>query len=526
MSTFSIQISNQAKVATVTTDNIYIIAKGQKPEETDGQEYFLNFEDSSGIGSFSDRPTVSIDYMQYAKPLSSFKKIDDETYEITVPLIRSCRIFMSINAKLYFILTTDPNTGMVTINEPSMTDPSYPNASILYDKFEMTHLSGEAAFINTTAVDCFGLPLQLSEPEVGKGPLGFIKKRSKVISTLSKSLTGDWTKLYMPNENGSPVIRVLSPAQANTGDYTFPTDYLDSYIDFVWWFYSQPNNNLKIDCSEVKTYINGGGNIFTGTSDGTKFTFTNGVVANDVIVVKPSTMDIWACDGNLDTPNNTIRSVVNKNLAACLNRGLLPSDNVDAITKEWYNTTEVLNSYYQNNAKFASESANTFNHGTYNADKKYYNLYSAALHDDTITAGGLYAFAYDDVGGKDSTLSDAAATYAKVTLNDLSGTTIPNPAPVKDTYKSLFGIPTSDSNDNPQKYNAAYYDNTGAKKTISAGTIYTLPNTFKLNYGKPEEEKDYNININARSYDGLAIGLSMNPDFNKDADVYMGLPPV
>lgn len=531
--TFTIRIINSANNSSVTNDDIYITAKGQDPSETSGQEYFLSFTKNASTGSvlgnFVKPTTINTDYKSLSQKLSFFQQIDTNTFAFDLPQIRSCRVFISINAKLFFILTAGDN-GVVTINEPSLTDPAYPNTTTLNDKFELTNLpSDSSAYVNTTAVDCFGLALKLQEPQAADpSPLGFIVKRTAVITELESQLTGDWSDLIVKSADQKTTLRVLSPAQAITGDHDFNSTYLDDYIDFVWWYYAQSGNSLKIDCSEVSADIKGlSSYIFEGTVTGDSFNFSNNGslavdTAQNMTVTKPTTRNVWACDGNLDTPDKTIRAVISKNLAASLNRGIIPAI-VDTINDGFYTNSGVADQFYKNNAKMMDQGINTHNYPTVSSSgKSYFNLYASVLHESKLTTGGLYAFAYDDVGGQDSTLSDDNASYVEVYINDLSGTTIPVVSDKVDTSKVLFGFPTGD----PVTDTLSYYNAKGDKIKASIGTVYTdITSPFKIEYGSTSI-KEYTLDLDARSYDGLAVGLTLGFDFNGQTVTYIGLPPV
>jgi hypothetical protein len=380
------------------------------------------------------------------------------------------------------------STRPFTVSDPNLGSSSDPNFYKIYDKFESTYLpytTGDAnernpLFINITSVDSLSLPLALEltgVPAGGKpGPVGYLKSRSDIFSGLEAGLkdgvTMEWEKLIQELD-GVP-LRAIAPnkglkaigADGNDpctqagSDPCFDRDYFKDYLEGVWNHYNHAvpanvANTITINANEILspadldagktlkykgsvtagdctkepeptpscgrylddrshqiTSINGAFCFIRDPLDGTTY---NPAQPDSIPVALPSTDDMISGAGALCPPNKSARSIIARDFNALLNRGLLP------IAGSTY-----IDDGDKTATGFWKTQADNFYTNWPQGQKPNYNVYAEILH-DFLSTGGVYAFAFDDVGGEDSTLVDESADSAIVTIQDLSGTTIPNP---------------------------------------------------------------------------------------------------
>lgn len=391
----------------------------------------------------------------------------------------------------------------LSISSPSISSNQDPNFYMLYDKFETSYLHDTAQlavnplYIDLTSVDFVSLPLSLSLEIPGQtaSSVGYLGSRGNLFSTLAASLndgvTQNWQAL-LQSYQGTP-LRVIAPNDAIQSPYLFDAGYFSPYIASVWSSYAQtdakgkPLNTLTIDASEVLSKseticakpvtptqpcipvpLRYTGSVIpvasvadcapdtaaTTASCITNYAgypaipasqpnlqvmcFKQALNANGspvyaghaatIPVLTPSTFDMIGGAGALCAPDATARAVIAKDLSAMLNRGLLPIGGATLVND---NDTSATGFWPANQGNYyTSISA---------SGKPNYNLYAHALH--TLSTGGIYAFAFDDVGGQSSTLVDDGAVAAVVTLNDMTGTALPDPKSDGSTYDVTLSFP-------------------------------------------------------------------------------------
>ena len=115
--------------------------------------------------------------------------------------------------------------------------------------------------------------------------------------------------------------------------------------------------------------------VFTNTAGQTVATFQ-----------KPSTANVFGCDGAIQAPNDNIVGPIARTLCAALNRSTLAEISVQPSTdaSKFYQATPT-------------------------------NQYSRFIHANMVD-GKAYGFAFDDVGNFESLVHDGAPKQASITL--------------------------------------------------------------------------------------------------------------
>ncbi|MEU8656660.1 beta-1,3-glucanase family protein [Actinoplanes philippinensis] len=284
----------------------------------------------------------------------------------------SGRIYFSFGKKLDFRITTD---GLV---QPAPWAGGDPNRDILFDWSEFT-LNGSGLFLNSSQVDMFAIPHEVSVT----GGSGVVTKtgdlvangRQKVIDAVKAN--PDFAKSVVTRSDGT-VLRVLAPGKAADAGLMSAT-YLDSYITSAWNAYTSKNLTVVPfgDRPEVKYTGRTSGNVmnFTDTSGRTVASFT-----------KPSTANVWGCDGALGAPNDQVVGPIARTLCAAL----------------WRTTLGRIDTQPGGTA------ADFYTGGPANP-------YAKAIHSN-MADGKAYAFAFDDVQNQESLVHDGDPRAAGITL--------------------------------------------------------------------------------------------------------------
>ena len=107
----------------------------------------------------------------------------------------------------------------------------------------------------------------------------------------------------------------------------------------------------------------------------------------------------------------------------------------------------------------------------------WYDLYSAVLHN---FGDKIYAFAYDDAMGMDSTIKSPIPATVTYTIGDLSDIVILNNSHNAASYKTSFGVPST--NALQIQYNGTfYYWLTGKGLQVKGQTIANLKLSARFN---------------------------------------------
>jgi len=291
---------------------------------------------------------------------------------IKMPKNLSGRLYMSLGKKLDFRLSTD---GLV---QPAPWAGADPNKDILFDWSEFT-LNDSGLWLNSSQVDMFAVP-HIVSVQSGNGATsqtGELKAggRQRVIDRV-KAQPG-FEKTVYTRADGT-VLRVLAPGKAADSG-TFSATYLDPYITSAWNAYA--GRTLTVvpfgDRPDTKYLGRTSGNVmnFTDTTGRTVASFT-----------KPSTANVWGCDGALGAPNDQVVGPIARTLCAALHRSTLGTLDTQPSGK-----------------------AADFYQGTLT------NHYSRIIHEQMVD-GKAYGFAFDDVQNQESLVHSGDPRQAGIVL--------------------------------------------------------------------------------------------------------------
>ncbi|GLY26974.1 beta-1,3-glucanase family protein [Kineosporia sp. NBRC 101731] len=282
----------------------------------------------------------------------------------TLPLAAlSGRVYISIGEQLKFrVVGTGSGIGLQYPAGWVSSDPSY---NIVHDFMEFTN-NDSGMYCNTTMVDMFGLPMYIT--------LGGSKTQS-----IAQYKDGARAKIFeaLRRQNGFEKLvqgdlRVIAPGHGIDAGL-FSSTYLDGNINARWSQYSSQTMTMTANNQQ-----------YTGKIEGSKFVFRqNGVVKASF--AKPTTKDVFFCNGALISPNDGVSGPIGAILAAGLNRGVL--------VQTQQPVTDPAQFY----------PGTTTNH------------YSRVLHANTVD-GKAYGFAYDDVCEQASYIQDNAPKNVTLTL--------------------------------------------------------------------------------------------------------------
>ncbi|MFI1992304.1 beta-1,3-glucanase family protein [Actinoplanes sp. NPDC020271] len=292
---------------------------------------------------------------------------------IRVPRNLSGRLYFSFGSKLDFRLTTD---GLV---QPAPWAGGDPNHDILFDWSEFT-VNSSGLWLNSSQVDMFAVPHIVSVTG-GSGTTSSTGEvvaggRQKVINTIKADQA--FAKSVVTRADGT-VLRVLAPGKAADAGLMSPA-YLDSYISSAWAAYTSKTLTVTpfTDQPNVK---------YTGRTSGGVMSFTDASGKVVASFTKPSTANVWGCDGALGAPNDQVVGPIARTLCAALQRTTLGRLDVQP--------SGTASDFYQGSPA---------------------NLYAKAIHANMID-GKAYAFAFDDVQNQESLVHDGDPRTAAITFS-------------------------------------------------------------------------------------------------------------
>ncbi|MDQ2584019.1 glycoside hydrolase family 64 protein [Saccharothrix yanglingensis] len=353
---------------------------------------------------------------------------------LRVPRFISGRVYMSFGEKLRFSLTPD---GLV---QPAPWASGDPNSGILFDWSEFTY-NDDGLWLNSSQVDMFAVPHAVSVT----GASGATRKtgelkpggRDAIISGIRGQ--GGWGGSVMSRPDGT-VLRVLAPGKAaDVG--LFDRNYLDSYITQAWNAYTSRTLTVQPfgDRPDVKYF---------GRTSGTTMDFTNTAGQRVASFAKPSTADVWGCDGALHAPNDQVVGPIARTLCAALHRSTL--GRID--TQPGGGPAD----FYQGAIT---------------------NHYSRLVHRNMVD-GEAYGFAFDDVQAQESLVHDGDPRSAGITLNPFTGGggTTPPPAGggiVSDWHGKCVDVPNGNFADGQRLAVRDCTGGAGQAFEFTGGTIRT-----------------------------------------------------
>jgi hypothetical protein len=285
----------------------------------------------------------------------------------------SGRIYFSFGRKLDFRITSG---GLV---QPAPWAGGDPNRDILFDWSEFT-LNGSGLWLNSSQVDMFAVPHVVSvtggSGRTSKTGELVANGRQKVIDAVRAN--PDFAKSVVTGADGT-VLRVLAPGKAADAGLMSPT-YLDSYITSAWNAYASKTLTVVPfgDRPDVK---------YLGRTSGNVMNFTDGSGRTVASFTKPSTANVWGCDGALGAPNDQVVGPIARTLCSAL----------------WRTTLGRIDTQPGGTA------ADFYTGGPANP-------YAKAVHDNMVD-GRAYAFAFDDVLAQESLVHDGDPRAAGITLS-------------------------------------------------------------------------------------------------------------
>ncbi|WP_113703494.1 glycoside hydrolase family 64 protein, partial [Nonomuraea lactucae] len=313
-----------------------------------------------------------------------------QTKTIQIPKL-SGRVYFSFGEKIKFFLTS---TGLV---QPAPWNPSDPNRDILFDWSEYT-LNDSGLWINSSQVDMFSVPHEVSV----KAADGSVKRTGSLVSNgrdlvldAIKNQPGGWSKLVYTRPDGLRV-RALAPGKGIDAG-VFTPSAMDGYITRSWDTYRTKTLTVIPFSDQPNTR-------YYGRTQGSEMVFTNGAGQTVATFQKPTTADVFGCDGKLAAPNDAVVGPIARTLCAAFNRTTLDRISTQPSTD--------ASRFYQD--------AET-------------NHYSRHIHAH-MADGKAYAFAFDDVGGFESLVHHGNPQQAHIDLTPFSNSTsTPTPTPTSPT---------------------------------------------------------------------------------------------
>ncbi len=275
----------------------------------------------------------------------------------------SGRIYFSINDKIRFKVVTDGN-GRPALQYPAGWVSSDPSYDVLHDWIEFT-FNGSGMFCNTTMVDMFSIPLSLTLTGSAQQTTGTLVSGGRAAIFSGIAAQPDFSGLVVGDD-----LRVIAPGHGIDAG-VFSGSYFDAYADQVWDTYA--GEDLLVSAN---------GTTYTGRVSGGTMNFTGGVAS----FAKPSTQNIFYCNGALSAPNDGLTGPVAAVLGAAFNRSTLASDADQPVTDS--------SRYYQQS---------TTNH------------YARVMHANSAD-GKAYGFPFDDVCGYASYVQDGSPSGLTLTL--------------------------------------------------------------------------------------------------------------
>ncbi|WP_207943099.1 beta-1,3-glucanase family protein [Actinomadura sp. KC345] len=331
----------------------------------------LGYVDASG--TFTPWPAGSLPPSP-APDVSISGPANGATTTLRVPRGISGRVYFSFGEKIDFFLTPD---GLV---QPAPWNPSDANHDLLFDWSEFTY-NDDGLWLNSSQVDMFSVPHSVAVTNAAGATTrtGVLVPdgRERVFNAV-QGQAGGWSGLITTRPDGLR-LRVLSPAKGIDAG-VFDSAYLDGYIGSAWDAY-------RSQTLTVVPFQHEPGKRFSGRTgaDGV-MRFTDGTGAVVASFQRPTTKDVFGCDGRLHAPNDAVVGPIARTLCAALHRSTLG-----------YLHTQP----------------------TYDAGQFYTrditNHYSRIVHAN-MADGRAYGFPFDDVGGFESLVHDGDPSSAAIGL--------------------------------------------------------------------------------------------------------------
>jgi hypothetical protein len=404
------------------------------------------------------------------------------TTTIQVPRGMSGRVYFSLGDRLKFFLAPG---GLV---QPAPWAGGDANRDVLFDWSEFTY-NDAGLWLNSSQVDMFAVPHTVSVT-TGSGAVrstGALVPggRDNVINGI-KSQPG-WGGSVQTRSDGT-VLRVLAPGKAADAGQ-LDSGYLDPYISSAWNAYTGKTLTVVPFADRPDTR-------YFGRTSGTVMNFTDGSGRQVASFPKPTSANVWGCDGALGAPNDQVVGPIARTLCAALNRGTL--GRID--TQPGGNDAD----FYQSNPT-----------------NQYAKLVHAGMAD-----GKAYAFAFDDVGNFESLVNDGSPRAAGITLNSFTGdgSRPPGTRLVSDWNGKCIDVPKRNFSDGV-RLQTFTCNGTVAQDWTFTGDTLRVPNNLCMDVAGGSSENRTPIQIAtcsgspAQKFVLTAAGDLVNPQANKCVDI-------
>jgi hypothetical protein len=311
-----------------------------------------------------------------------------------LPHFVSGRLYVSFGMALQSV-EFGADGAIVMPSENTNTDPNY---YTIFDKIEFTYKvinPGAMLSVNTTLVDGFGAPIDVTLEGTQKGTqnMGVLVADREGLFKTFVALPAAFSAQLVTGARYPKVtnnVRMISPtlgvSTVSGFGPQFPSDFLDSYIAECWSYFAEPGHQLVIDMQAAY------GTTATGSvgADGS-FDFSD-TLGNSYSIARPTTADVLGCSGPFVPTGSGLYvqmdGIVKRTVGAAMNRGVLTRSG-----------SLCAQPFYRN-----AES----------------NKYAEAVHEKSRD-GQNYAFSFDDVCGYSSSMGDTEPTELKVVLQPWNG---------------------------------------------------------------------------------------------------------
>lgn len=331
------------------------------------------------------------------------------TFMVTIPQMAGGRIWFSAEDKLTFLRNPGGPGGGAALVEPSVLNPSDPNANVDFAFCEFT-LNNDQLFANISYVDFVPrLPIALTlktqggavQHVSGMAPDGL----EKVCAGLREQSAKDgqpWDKLVVQSQGQDRPLRVLNPTHGNAVGASFD-GYFEPLVDATWNKYAQQQQQQQPPPEPLKSHhkfrlpLMGRGpdppqqqtSVLRINTQSTHGILTGTIPPNspnllidDEPFPRPTTADILGCNsGPFTTGPSAKRNAIIPRLAAAFQRGCIAAADVTEHPSH-------PDTFYREDTVAGGGRA---------------NHYARVVHACNLDGKG-YAFAYDDVqpdGGED-----------------------------------------------------------------------------------------------------------------------------
>ncbi|KAK4234111.1 glycoside hydrolase [Achaetomium macrosporum] len=324
------------------------------------------------------------------------------TVAVTIPQMAGGRIWFSTGKKLTFLRNPGGPGGGAALVEPSVLNPSDPNADIDFAFCEFT-LNNDQVFANITYVDFVPrLPIALTLHTRGGGVQHVWGMPTNGLDLVCAALRAQaardgrpWDKLVVQRPGQERPLRALSPTHGDAVGASF-VGYFEPLVEATWRKYGQEHHHQQqqpekrhhkfrfplldrgpepeAKAQHQKTVLRINTQAAPGVLEGSVPSGSNDLVIGGEPFGRPTTGDILGCNsGPFTTGPSPTRNAIIPRLAAAFQRGCI----VDVAEHPSHPET-----FYKSDPM---------------------NHYARIVHMHNIDGKG-YAFAYDDVqpdGGED-----------------------------------------------------------------------------------------------------------------------------